>query len=302
MRSKGYLLPLLFPFLLALSVPVKAQHSETEGSLIDPLFDYPDLFSENVPLNITLVFDQKDYQRSKRTESHIPVHLIYKLCDSLVIERSMTIRARGEFRKNNCYLAPYWLIDQQTGENDSTLQDVNRVKVVTRCRESKAFTDYLLKEYLAYKIYNILSPVSFRVRLIRMKYVDTARKNKATDSWAFMIEPEEMLAARLSARIIKNDQLGMVHMDPATMDLVAMFQFMMGNPDYSIKGRHNIKILGLPGYGTQGYSPVPYDFDYTGIVNASLVYRLKNWGSGPLQSAFLGPCRNEEQVEQPLRK
>ena len=59
------------------------------------------------------------------------------------------------------------------------------MKVVTHCNNSKVYSEYVLKEYLIYKIYNILSPVSFRVRLIRMKYVDTGRKNKVTESWAF---------------------------------------------------------------------------------------------------------------------
>jgi len=102
-----------------------------------------------------------------------------------------------------------------------------------------------LKEYLAYKIYNILSPVSFRVRLIRMKYVDTGRKGKMTESWAFMIEPEGLLAGRLEAIPIKNDELSMARMEKGSMDLVAMFMFMIGNSDYSIVGRHNVMKLYL---------------------------------------------------------
>ena len=76
------------------------------------------------------------------------------------------------------------------------LEEIKRIKVVTHCKGSQDYEEYVLKEYLCYKIYNIISPVSFRVRLVRMTYVDTGRKNKVTEGWAFMIEPKHMLAER----------------------------------------------------------------------------------------------------------
>jgi len=92
------------------------------------------------------------------------------------------------------------------------------------------------------------------VRLIRMTYVDTGRKNRRTEGWAFMIEPEEMLAERLGSVAIKKDELVTALMRPGDMDLVALFQYMIGNADYSVMGRHNLKMLGMPGFGTEGYT------------------------------------------------
>lgn len=100
----------------------------------------------------------------------------------------------------------------------------------------------MLKEYLCYKIYNMISPVSFRVRLMRMTYVDTGRKNRQSEGWAFAIEPEEMLAQRLDALVVKNDELAMRFMNPGQFDVLALFNYMIGNADYSVSGRHNIKI------------------------------------------------------------
>ncbi len=88
-----------------------------------------------------------------------------------------------------------------------------------------------------------------------MTYVDTGRKNKVTEGWAFMIEPEEMLAERKGARVVKNNELPTTLMRPLEMDVLALFQYMIGNTDFSVSGRHNIKILGLPGFGTNGYTP-----------------------------------------------
>ncbi len=158
-----------------------------------------------------------------------------------------------------------------------------------------------MKEYLAYKIYNIVSPLSFRVRLIRMRYVDTGRKNKLTQSWAFMIEPEEMMAERNNGLVIKNDNLGMVLMRPDEMMLASLFQYMIGNCDYSVAGRHNMKIMGLPGFGSDGYTPVPYDFDYTGFVDADYAIPGENLGITSVRERyFLGPCAEEQAYQQAI--
>ena len=114
----------------------------------------------------------------------MPVHFLYEFNDTLILEKEMRMKARGAFRRSHCSMAPFWLNIRKAEVENVHLQDVNRFKVVTKCQGSKAYDDYVLKEYLAYKIYNIISPISFRVRLIRMSYVDTGRKNKVSEGWA----------------------------------------------------------------------------------------------------------------------
>jgi hypothetical protein len=178
---------------------------------------------------------------------------------------------------------------------NENLQDTKRMKIVTNCKNTEGFDDYLLKEYLCYKIYNIISPVSFGTRLIKMTYVDTGRKNKVTEGWAFMIEPEEMMAERNDALVVENDKLSMRLIKPGQLDVVALFMYMIGNADFSVTGRHNIKILGMPGYGTEGYTVVPYDFDYSGFVNASYAVPGENLGiSSVRERYYLGLCRSDE--------
>jgi hypothetical protein len=207
----------------------------------------------------------------------------------------MRVKARGEFRRSRCSLAPFWLNIGKADVKNEHLQDTKRIKIVTHCNEGKDYGAYVLKEYLAYKMYNLISPVSFRVRLIRMTYVDTGRKNKMSNDWAFMIEPEEMLAERNNAVVFEKDDLSTRLMRPGEMDIVALFMYMIGNPDYSVTGRHNIKILGLPGFGAEGYTPVPYDFDYTGLVNAAYAQPGENLGiSSVRERYFMGPCRDDE--------
>ncbi len=271
-----------------------SQDEPEQGALGDTIITDVDLFEGADPLEITLTFDLKRYQREKYKEDYLPVNLFLHINDSLDIEKSVRIKSRGAFRQSHCYFAPFWLNIRKAGVTNIHLQDVKRMKVVTHCRSTSSYQDYVLMEYLAYRIYNILSPVSFRVRLIRMKYVDTGRKNKLTEGWAFMIEPEGMLAERHDAVVIKREDLGMALMKREEMLRVALFQYMIGNADYSVAGRHNLKVLGLPGFGTEGYTPVPYDFDYSGMVNANYAVPGENLGIRSVtERYYLGPCREE---------
>jgi hypothetical protein len=90
----------------------------------------------------------------------------------------------------------------------------------------------------------------------------------------------------------------MRHMRPEQFDVAALFQYMIGNPDFSIAGRHNMKILGMPEFGSKGYTPVPYDFDYTGIVNAYYAIPGENLGiTSVRQRYFLGICREDSEFQ-----
>lgn len=284
-------------FFLFQGVMVCAQ-DEGEGiRMVDTIHTSIDIFDEEEPMQLTLTLDIKKYQREKNKGEYMPVHFLYQINDTLQLEKNLRLKARGQFRRSHCHLAPFWLNIRKADVANQHLQDIKRIKVVTHCNGPKAYEEYVLKEYLAYKIFNIISPVSFRVRLIRMKYVDSGRKNKLTEGWAFMVEPEEMVAIRHGALVVKKDALATSLMRQGEMDIVALFQYMIGNPDYSVTGRHNLKILGLPGFGSEGYTPVPYDFDYSGLVNAYYAIPGENLGiQSVTERYFMGPCRSDEQM------
>lgn len=262
---------------------------------VDTIETSLDLFGETQPMHITLTLDLKQYQREKFKGKYMPVHFRYQLNDSLFLEKDLRLKARGKFRRNHCSLAPFWLDIQKVDLLNEDQQDISRIKIVTHCKGSKSYENYVLREYLCYKIYNIISPISFRVRLVRMTYVDTGRDNKVTEGWAFMIEPEKLLAARMDAEVVKRDDLYTSSLRPWEIDILAVFQYMIGNVDYSVYGRHNVKFLGLPGYGTAGYSPVPYDFDYTGLVNTYYAIPSEKLGIRSVRERYyLGPCRGDD--------
>jgi len=266
-----------------------------EGMVQDTLITAADLFEGTDPLHVTLTLNLKDYRKAKYKEDYVPVALTYEVNDTLTLNRSVRIKSRGNFRKEHCQMAPFWLNLKRPDSADTVGTQLNKIKIVTHCKNSTQYDNYVLREYLAYRIYNLISPVSFRARLIRMTYVDRGRKDSKSEHWAFMIEPEELLAERFGALAVKNDMLGMRLMNPEDFDLMALYLYMIGNPDFSITGRHNVKILGLEGFGTSGYTPVPYDFDYSGLVNTYYAVPGENLGIETVRDRyFLGLCRNDE--------
>lgn len=274
---------------------LRAQDLPAPDHVVDTIDTSADIFEDPNPMEITLTLDLKKFQKEKFKGEYLPVTFHYRFNDTLTLEKSMRMKARGNFRRQYCSLPPFWLNIRKADVANQHLQGVKRIKVVTHCSGGGKTGDYLLKEYLTYKIYNIISPVSFRVRLVKMRYIDTGRKNKMTESWAFMIEPEELLAERLNGLAIKRDDISMSHMVPEEMDRVALFMYLIGNSDYSVTGRHNIKTLGLGNFGSKGYTPVPYDFDYSGLVNAPYAIPSENLGINSVRERYyLGACRDDQ--------
>jgi hypothetical protein len=275
---------------------VLSQDDESDQFYSDTLSIQVDLFDIEEPMDITLKFDIKSYQRGKAKGKYLPVQLTYHVNDTMDINKKVKVKARGEFRRDHCILPPFFINLKKAKIGNRYLDTISKVKIVTHCRESKLYEQYLMKEYLAYKIYNEISPYSFRARLIRMKYIDTGRKNKETSSWAFMIEPEKMLAERLGVNSIKSDGVSMRYCDTLMMDVVALYMYMIGNADYSVTGRHNLKLIRRKDPVKPLPVPVPYDFDYAGIVNASYAIPSENLGITSVKERyFLGLCRDDQQ-------
>ncbi len=293
-----YLILILFfisPWASLMAQKEGDDYSCDDYSCEDTLEIYEDMFGIEEPLHLILKFDIKNFRKTRSKEEYHPAEMTCVLNDSLRVINPVRVKARGIYRRDHCSMPPFWLNIRYSGIENEELEGIRRMKVVTRCKGSKQFSDYVLREFLAYKIYNLVTPYSFRVRLVNMKFIDTGRENKESQCWAFFIEPDEMMASRLHGRVVENDVLSMRAVNQEVMDRLAMFQYMIGNGDYSVTGRHNLKILDLEDLGPRGFVPVPYDFDYTGFVNASYAVPRKDLDIGSVKERyFLGPCRTED--------
>ena len=276
---------------------VSQQYSDPEAAVDSFLYNL-DLFDDDQPLDLTLKFDIKQFQKNKSDEDYLPAEFICQFNDTLKVGKHIRIRARGKFRRDYCKMPPILLNIKNADINNKYLADESKIKLVNHCKNTTEYTDYVLKEYLIYKMYNIISPYSFRVRLVRIKYIDTGRENKEYVNWAFLIEPEDLMVARLEAYPLKRDNFGLVHMETYNTDLMSLFQYLIGNSDYSISGRHNLKLIYFVDNMQQQLISIPYDFDYSGLVNAQYAVPGEELGIKSVTDRYyLGLCRDVEQYD-----
>ena len=144
-----------------------------------------DLFGSDEPLEIVLESDFKNLNKQKYKDEYQEALLQYQLNEDIVVKRKVRIKARGEFRKRFCYFPPIRLNLKKTTFFIDDLKELEKLKMVTECKRGSLYETYLLKEYLAYKIYNLFSEMSFKVRLLKIKYIDTGRKK--VKSWRPML-------------------------------------------------------------------------------------------------------------------
>ena len=276
------------------SIPLCGQDDQVP-TFEDTAAVYEDLFEIKEPLNLTLKFNVKELIKTKYEEEYLPAEMTCHVSDDFEVKHEVRVKARGEIRKKICYAPMFWVNIKHAGIEAEDLADINKMKMVIRCKASSTYKNYILREYLVYQIWNLLSPYSFNTRLVRLKIIDTGRKNKEREDWAFLIEPESMMVERNNCMSIKNDKLSIRTVDREWMDKVAFFSYMVGQSDFSVTGRHNVKIVTSKEYGSTGFIPIPYDFDYCGFVNAEYAIPGEPLGiESVTERYYLGACRSDE--------
>ena len=253
---------------------------------------YEDLLSGEEPLYLTMKFDVAALKKTRFQDEYHDAEMTNVVSDDFQVTHSVQVKARETIRGKICTLPPLWLNIGSSGIKTDSLQNVFRMNMVVRCKDAAQYGPYVLREYLVYKIYNIITPLSHRVRLVRLTIIDTGTGNEVTEDWAFLQEPDELMTLRLNGKIVKNDELSMSRVNPKVINSLSMFQYMIGNGDYSVTGRHNLKILALNSGNPSGFLPVPYDFDYSGLVNTDYAVPSETLGTTSVQERYyLGPCR-----------
>ena len=260
------------------------------------------LFEDDKIIEITLSFDLSTYFRTKPKEDYLKANITFHISKTDSVSQDIRLRTRGVFRNRYCMFPPIELNFKKANFGYSDLNKISKLKLVPQCSSGKDKEDYVLREYLAYKLFNILTDTSFRVRLIKVNYIDSEKKRKPVIQYGFFIEPVEMLTARTNCIQVKSRTLNQKNIVPKIMDRLAIFNFMIGNYDWSVPGQHNIvviKTLNLDPYGL-GIA-IPHDFDWTGLVNASYAVPAEIVGTDNVRERlFEGVCRSKEVFQKDL--
>jgi hypothetical protein len=254
------------------------------------------LFGEEKPLEITLRFDLTTYFRIKPQEDYLKANLTFHFSRTDSLSRDIRLKTRGVFRNQYCFFPPIELNFKKTYFGYTDLDSITKLKLVTQCSSGRFKENYILREYLAYKLFNVLTDTSFRVRLLTINYVDSENKRKPEQQTGFFLEPADMLVARTKCVQIKVATLTQKSIVPAIMDRFAIFNYMIGNYDWAVPGQHNVLVIRPLDSTPNGLDiAIPYDFDWTGVVNASYAVPAEIIGTENVRERiFEGVCRTRE--------
>ena len=263
------------------------------------------LFRENNPIHLQITMDMRTVLRDVGEDpSDHPAVLSYVSESGDTVRIPLKIRPRGHFRKDpaNCNFPPLLLDFDKDSLQGTVFQGQNKIKLVTHCRNrNTTFEQNVLEEYLAYRIYNLITEESFMVRLAMITYTDKEGRRDPVEKPGFLLESEEDMALRNHCECMDANMVHQERMDHYKITVLSVFQYLIGNTDWgtrSEEGPHNIVLMRTH----PGAIPVavPYDFDWSGLVNAPYAKPSPNL---PVHidnvriRLFRGFCRTEEEFQ-----
>ena len=247
-------------FLLMVLSGLNAQ--DTTGKKLEKVTK---LFRDDQTLSVKMSYSIKNVKRNTNDSTFIDTKLSYLDDEGQWKEIPVAIRARGNFRRNKCFYTPIKMEIKKSDAKKTIFKGNKKLKLVLPCLKERGKNDDVIQEYLAYKLYEIISPYHFKTKLLDLDFGEIrGRKTRSHQLKAFLIEDDKRVANRNGGKVVES----FIHplaMDPLTSVQNSFFQFMIGNTDYSVAYQHNGKLL----YVNSMIIPLPYDFDMSGLVDAS---------------------------------
>lgn len=244
--------------LLALAGPLQAQQ-------LKPLFAASD------PIHIVIQGPLSQLIHNRETTAVVSGTLTDPAGQALPI----TLSLRGITRRSSdtCDFPPLRVTLAAHPPATSLFAGQSKLKLVTHCRNPASFQQYLLLEYSAYKMYNVLTPHSFRVRLANVDYRDENGRPIISRVGYFMEELKDVAHRNGMKPTHAPQVIPVTDLSPPDAARYALFEHMIANHDWSMRAGpagkdccHNAELMGPLAPGAT--IPIPYDFDFSGFVNA----------------------------------
>ena len=284
----------LFVFL---ATPCIAQESEP-----------PDrLFQDHSTLAVRITAPFTTLIREKPDEEDLQGTFSYVDDAGETVSFDIKIRARGHSRQTICQLPPLWLNFKKSQVKGTLFRKQNKLKLSVHCANSLRYEQTVLREYMAYRILNAITPLSFNVRLLKVTYVDSDAGNKEQERHAFLLEHKNRLGKRLDRKDLKIDETTVADLQGDHLNLTSLFQFMIANTDFSPIAPspyneccHNYVLFGND---EDPIVAIPYDFDQSGIVNAPYATPGEQFALQSVrQRLYRGRCENNEHIDANLQR
>ncbi|MEM8906324.1 MAG: hypothetical protein AAGD05_00645 [Bacteroidota bacterium] len=252
---------------------------------------------------VTLTVDLQQVLKNRSTDETVKGQFTYWDSTEQAISRSVKVQVRGKTRRKICDFPPLKLKFKKKELKKTHRGKFNTFKLVTHCLDSKNGTQNLLKELLAYRMYNRISEWSFRTQLLKITYIDSRDSTQRFEQYGFIIEDDEELAERQTCELIKQlYNCPIQDFDQTEYLRFALFQYMIGNTDWYIELLHNIKLM-TPIESQSRKILVPYDFDFSGLVSAAYAKPNPTFNQVNVRERiFMGHCADSSQMEEAIAR
>jgi hypothetical protein len=258
------------------------------------------LFAAETPVEIKLVGNFKVISKDRDTLSTKEYWGEVQMADASGAELKIPVllRTRGHYRlaNKNCSFVPLRL-DFKKGEVKGTVFDgQDKLKLVTHCNSNALYEEYMIREYLAYKVHNIITPRSYRARMAKVTYVDSATNTPIETRNGIFMEHEDDVAKRMEGEIFEVRGALFDDVDQAQILEVAIFEAFVGNTDWSLAALHNIRLVRQPNMNVM---PVAYDLDFSGLVGTRYSTPDPRLGIRNVKERlYRGPCKEPQELVQ----
>ena len=266
-RIRGASRPIVLGALLVAGyfpAAARAQHPQGDARPPKPYQPPPIFAGGSAPLAITVHAPISRLRRDRSDTTPYRDARITMQTDEGSVTVPVRLRTRGIWRKKNCEIPPLLLNFAKDSVKGTPFARLDRLRLSMHCRDTDDYEQYVLQEYNLYRVQRLLTPFSYDVRLARVTYVDSEKRDTVTTRWAFVQEQDEPFASRVASTLVTTEGAGPGDLDPYESAFVGVFQYFVGNSDFSIRNLHNIVLL----YRNEQYVPVARDFDWSGAVNA----------------------------------
>lgn len=259
------------------------------------------LFESFDTLEVEITAPLSTLVRERSEDEDLQGVFSYRDANGSKVNLDIRVHARGNFRRRHCDFPPLEL-NFRKSQLDGTLFDgQNKLKLVAHCKITRRYEQSVIREYLAYRMFNQVTDQSFRVRLLTVTWIDSDERRGRMVRNAFLIEQRSRLADRTGLERKDIESADVKDLEPEHLNLASMFQYLVGNFDFS-------PLAGSDGECCHNYEmyaddsgaliAIPYDFDFSGLVNAPNAVPNRDQGVERIgQRVYHGYCENNEYVE-----
>ena len=291
---KNFLSRHLYVLLWCILLSPRSQSQDSSLSATHKPFLKAGLFESDEVLSITLKGNLHDLLKNRDGDpKYYPLTLLLTEKDNNEVSIPVKVKTRGHFRrmKGNCEYPPLLISFSKEDRRSSALFGKSvKLKLVMPCQSD----EYVVREWLVYKLYNLVTPESFRARLVRVTLQDEKNKKDSPPFFGILLEEEQQMARRNNAVPVTR-KLGPEQTMPDAFLNMAVFQYLIGNTDWSVQYLQNVKLIAEDSLAIA--VPVPYDFDHAGIVNCPYAQPAEALQMNSVrQRRYRGYCINDMKI------